>query len=325
LWVQDLERRGKARGTVQSCYALLSQIMAEAVREDLIGKTPCHGVRFSPDARPARAPRALSSQEAARLLEALVPAGAVAGAERGQVSAASGSHDATAYTLVLEALGAAPAINQPAVGVASGQPVGQHPNPKQTKPSHDAAAYTLVLTMLGTGMRWGEAVGLRRQAVQLLRRPPHLVVADALHEVNGRLYFGPPKTRASQRTIPLPSVVAQALAVHLPANGNPDDLVFTAPQGGPWRRRNWATRCWLPALERAGLEGLRVHDLRHTYASWLADGGIPEVIVAAVMGHKVGPSMTAGYTSVVAGFEDRVLEVLDERLSVAEVGRRVGG
>jgi integrase len=179
--------------------------------------------------------------------------------------------------------------------------------------------------MLGTGMRWGEAVGLRRQAVHLLRRPPHLTVADALHEVDGKLYFGPPKTRASQRTIPLPSVVAQALASHLPANGSPTDLVFTAPQGGPWRRRNWAGRRWLPALERAGLEGLRVHDLRHTYASWLADGGVPEVIVAAVMGHKVGPTMTAGYTSVIAGFEGRVLAVLDERLGAADVGFEVGG
>jgi hypothetical protein len=62
-----------------------------------------------------------------------------------------------------------------------------------------------------------------------------------------------------------------------------------------------------------------------TERGWLADGGVPEVIVAAVLGHKVGPTMTAGYTTVVAGFEGRVLAVLDERLGVADVGFEVGG
>jgi integrase len=260
LWVQDLESAGLAAAYVQSCYALLAQVMAEAVNEDLLAQSPCRGIRFDPGSRSPRRPRALSTAEAARLLGAL---------------------------------------SQP--------------------------HRTLVLGLLGTGLRWGEATGLRRGRVHLLRRPPHLEVAESLHQAGGMLYFGPPKTRASVRRVPLPGVVAQALAAHLPPNGEPDDLVFTTPRGRPWRRQNFGTQVWLPARTAAALPTLRLHDLRHTYTSWLADAGIPEVIIAAVLGHRVGPSITAHYTQVLAGFEARVLEVLDERLSVAEGGVGVGG
>ena len=260
-WVKDLEDAGLATATVRKCYATLAQVMAAAVDEDLIGKSPCRGIRFDPAGRAARVPRALSVAEATRLLEALA----------------------------------------------------------DTPPAH-----TLVLTMLGSGLRWGEAVGLRRRHVHLLRRPPHVEVAESLHEVAGKLYMGPPKTRASLRRVPLPAMVAQALAAHMPAGGDPEDLVFSTPRGMPWRRRNFATRYWLPALEATGLGSVHVHDLRHSYASWLADAEVPEVLIATVLGHRIGPSITAHYVQAVAGFEARIIAALDERLSVAEGGFGVG-
>lgn len=178
-------------------------------------------------------------------------------------------------------------------------------------------AHTLVLFLLGTGTRFGEATGLRRSRVELLRRPPAVSIAEALHEVNGVLAFGPPKSKASLRTIPLASPVAEALAVHLPLNGEPDDLVFTSPRGQPLRRTNFASSVWVPARKAAGLEDLRVHDLRHSCASWLADGGVPEVVVASVLGHRGGSTITAHYTTMLPGSEAKILEVLDERLQVA--------
>ncbi|MBA3303412.1 MAG: site-specific integrase, partial [Acidimicrobiia bacterium] len=69
-------------------------------------------------------------------------------------------------------------------------------------------------------------------------------------------------------------LVADELASHFETYGVArDGLVFTAPQGGPVRPTLWRRRVWLPALERAGLEGLRLHDLRHTaVAFWIAAG-----------------------------------------------------
>jgi hypothetical protein len=49
------------------------------------------------------------------------------------------------------------------------------------------------------------------------------------------LHVGPPKTRASRRTVGLPRFVVEELAPHPAGAGDPDAFVFTAPQGGPLR------------------------------------------------------------------------------------------
>jgi integrase len=48
--------------------------------------------------------------------------------------------------------------------------------------------------------------------------------------------------------------------------------VFTY-NGKPFERAS--TRGWMKALQRAGIENFRWHDLRHTWASWLAQKGVP--------------------------------------------------
>jgi len=62
--------------------------------------------------------------------------------------------------------------------------------------------------------------------------------------------------------------------------------VFTAPQGGPLRVTGFRARVWRPATRAAGLDGLRIHDLRHTaVALWIAVGANPKE-VAARAGHS---------------------------------------
>jgi integrase len=45
---------------------------------------------------------------------------------------------------------------------------------------------------------------------------------------------------------------------------DPGAFVFTAPQGGPLRVIGFRARVWRPATRKADLNGLRIHDLRHT-------------------------------------------------------------
>ena len=85
----------------------------------------------------------------------------------------------------------------------------------------------LVTLAAGTGMRQGECFGLTVDRVRFLERT---VTVDRQLVTLARQApcLGPPKTRASNRTIPLPQVVVDALAAHLaefPAG--PDGLVFT--------------------------------------------------------------------------------------------------
>jgi integrase len=142
----------------------------------------------------------------------------------------------------------------------------------------------LVLVGAYGGLRIGELAGLRRERVDLLRGT--VKVAEIMTEVAGKLQVGPPKTRASRRTIGLPRAVVSVLAEHLAPGGQPADFVFTSPQGGPLRVAGFRYRIWRPATKKAGLEGLRIHDLRHSaVALWIVAGASPKEVPARA-GHS---------------------------------------
>jgi len=106
----------------------------------------------------------------------------------------------------------------------------------------------------------GEMLGLKAKRVEV----PHskVEVTENLVEVSGHLHFGPPKTRAGKRSVPLPKVAVAALDEHLRSRPlGPDDLVSCAPEGGPVRLAGWRRRVWAPAVSAAGVAPLRPHDL----------------------------------------------------------------
>jgi integrase len=168
------------------------------------------------------------------------------------------------------------------------------------------------LVVLGAygGLRIGEMLGLRSQHLDLLHA--RVNVAEILVEVSGHLYYGPPKTRAGRRAVPLPRVATDALRTHLevyPAARS--DLVFTAPEGGPVRLASWRRRFWKPAVETAGLAPLRPHDLRHTaVALWIAAGATPREI-AVRAGHTSVVTVLDRYGHLFPDAEERVNDALD--------------
>jgi integrase len=138
----------------------------------------------------------------------------------------------------------------------------------------------LVLVAAYGGLRWGELVGLRRKRVDLEHST--VTVAEQLVEVNGAFSIGPPKSAAGRRTVTLPTVVVVALAEHLVkyTAKQPDAFVFLSRHGTYLRRSNFNRRVWQPATRAAGVEGLRVHDLRHTAGTLAtaAGGSLREVM-----------------------------------------------
>jgi integrase len=137
----------------------------------------------------------------------------------------------------------------------------------------------LVLVGAYGGLCIGGAGRLRRRRVDLLRGT--VQVAEIVVELRGVLHVGPPKTRASRRTVGLPRFVVEELVAHLADSGDPEGFVFTAPEGGPLRVHSFRARVWRPAIRAAGLDGLRIHDLRHTaVALWIAAGANPKEVAA---------------------------------------------
>jgi integrase len=86
-------------------------------------------------------------------------------------------------------------------------------------PDHDPAALVRDwLVGAYGGLRIGELAGLRRSRVDLLSGT--VTVAEIVVEVRGVLHIGPPKTRASRRTVGLPRFVVEELAAHLVERGD---------------------------------------------------------------------------------------------------------
>ena len=136
------------------------------------------------------------------------------------------------------------------------------------------------------GLRWGEAVALRRRRVDVLRG--RLEVAESMSDVAGRLIFGPTKNYRN-RTIVLPRFLREMLNDHLLHHTAPgtEGLLFSADNGSPLRNSNFNRRVWKPMVEAAGLpEGLRIHDLRHSAVAFLISQGAHPEAIKRFMGHS---------------------------------------
>jgi len=142
----------------------------------------------------------------------------------------------------------------------------------------------LVNTLAYGGLRWGEAVALRRERCELLRSRLH--VAESLSETSEGLLFGATKTY-QRRTVVIPGFLRDQLAEHLATHVEiaEDALVFTSPGGEPLRRGNFSRRVWKPVLEAARLD-VRPHELRHTCAALLIAEGAHPKAVQAQLGHS---------------------------------------
>lgn len=144
----------------------------------------------------------------------------------------------------------------------------------------------LVTLLVGTGLRWGEAIGLRVGRVDLLARRPQLRVEEQLQEMGGggsELIWVSPKSVRSRRSVAFTRQIAGVLAP-LVAGKDRDAVVFLTPTGLLIRTRNFR-RIWLKACRDAGVEGTRVHDLRHTHAAILLSAGETMTIVSRRLGH----------------------------------------
>ncbi|MCH7583467.1 MAG: site-specific integrase [Acidobacteria bacterium] len=145
---------------------------------------------------------------------------------------------------------------------------------------------TLVYLLAYGGLRWGEAVAVRRKRCQLLRS--RVEVAESLTEARGRLEFGTTKTH-QRRMVVIPGFLRELLAAHLAAKVSDDSeaLIFTSLEGQPLRNSNFRRRVWHRAIADAGLEeGLRIHDLRHTCASLLIAQGAHPKAIQVHLGHS---------------------------------------
>jgi integrase len=153
------------------------------------------------------------------------------------------------------------------------------------------------------GLRQGEAAAVRVADIDFLRRELH--VNRQVQAGVGGVRIAPPKF-GSERIVYLPDDLLTALSAHVQTQGVLGDAgwLFLGKDGMPPGHSAIAWR-WKKALERAGVDPIKLHDLRHFYASGLIAAGCDVVTVQRALGHSNATTTLSIYSHLWPSAADR--------------------
>jgi integrase len=167
----------------------------------------------------------------------------------------------------------------------------------------DQQAANILRVLLMTGCRRGEALAMRWDSVDLAKgiwsKPPASTKQKRPHEV--------------PLSAPVRQLLAGIRAAQLAKNPALGEFVF--PSHGETGHRIELKYQWRDLCDAAGIRGLRMHDLRHSFASQLASGGASLPLIGALLGHTQAQT-TQRYTHL---FQD------PQREAVERVGAIISG
>jgi integrase len=165
----------------------------------------------------------------------------------------------------------------------------------------------LVLLLSYTGLRWGEAVGLRVRDLDLLRK--RVTVAENAVQAGQRIHVGTPKAH-KKRTVPLPSFLLPHLERQCEGRGR-DSLLFG--DGKQHLRRPHPVSGWFAkAVATSRVPRATPHDLRHTAASLAVSAGANVKAVQKMLGHASAAMTLDVYADLFDDDLDSVAEALDK-------------
>lgn len=142
----------------------------------------------------------------------------------------------------------------------------------------------LVAFLAGTGARWGEVTALTWGDIDLDSTTPSVRISRAWKKGESAPYLGTTKTRRGRRTVTLPASVVELLR---PLRGAWDERVFTTVQGKRLQSQHFHDRVWSRAITRSQIgKRPRVHDLRHSHASWLIAARVDFKVIQYRLGHE---------------------------------------
>jgi integrase len=189
--------------------------------------------------------------------------------------------------------------------------------------------YALWLLIVTTGLRRGELAGLTRDDVDLIYGRVSPSVTRVV--VAGRTEESALKTSSGERTLALDPVTTAALRTYVATweeerrlLGQTSPLLFVWPHGQPLHP-DTITALFHKHVAAAGLPKIRLHDVRHSYATAALKAGIPPKVVSERLGHSTAAFTMQVYTHVIPGMDQTAADavaalILGTRPSVRRQG-----
>jgi integrase len=185
--------------------------------------------------------------------------------------------------------------------------------------TRDDRLFPLWRLMASTGMRRGEALGLSWRDVDLDGH--RLSIRQQLTRSGDKVRLVAPKTDAGRRSIALDEATVEALRalstaqsaekVLLDSAYQDRDLVFCRPDGVAYDP-DVITHQFDRAVANAGVPRVRLHDLRHTYATLALKAHVSVNVVSRRLGHSRVSVTQDIYQHVIAGMdEDAAQQIAD--------------
>ena len=164
------------------------------------------------------------------------------------------------------------------------------------------------------GLRLGEAAAVKVGDIDFLRRT--LTVSRQVQRADRfHVEIRPPKY-GSERVVYLPEALVNMLAAHVEDGVRPEGWLFVGTHDGP-PHQNTVGYWWRKTLRNAGLKDIKLHDLRHFYASGLIAQGCDVVTVQRALGHATATTTLNTYSHLWPTAEDRTRKAAQAMMAAA--------
>ena len=170
------------------------------------------------------------------------------------------------------------------------------------------------LILFWTGMRVGEFLALTLEDFDFDKNLIHITKSYA--RLDNKTIIGPPKTPKSRRDVSIPAFLVDEVQQFIQAQHsiNPNARLFeTGKHGLSYEMRRVAAQ--------VGIEKIRLHDLRHSHASYLIHRGIPIIAISQRIGHEKIETTLQTYAHLYPQERDMIIDTIESDPATKGVNR----